>query len=242
VERSLVTMSSRATSPRPAALASVLVVDDEENIRFLLGAALTHAGYGVVFAETGRAAIDAFVEHRPDIVLLDVMLPDHDGFEVLKRLRAAGPTCPVIFLTARETTADQVRGLTLGGDDYVVKPFSLEAVIARVAVQLRRVGISEGHVLRYADLALDDSEHRVTRDGSEIELSATEYKVLRYLLKNAGRVVSKAQILDHVWHYDFDGDASIVESYISFLRRKIDVGRPPLIKTIRGVGYTLRSS
>jgi two-component system, OmpR family, response regulator len=223
-------------------LGCVLVVDDEENIRFLLGAALSHARYRVLFADSGRSAVDAVAEHRPDIVLLDVMLPDYDGFEVLKRIRSAGASCPVIFLTARDATADQVRGLTLGGDDYVVKPFSLEAVVARVAAQLRRVGLSTTSVLRYADLVLDDAEHRVTRDGAEVELSATEYKVLRYLLNNAGKVVSKAQILDHVWHYDFGGDAGIVESYISFLRRKIDTGRTPLIKTIRGVGYTLRSS
>jgi two-component system, OmpR family, response regulator len=221
---------------------TILVVDDEENIRYLLTTALRHAGFEVVEADTGRRAVEQYVEHQPDVVLLDVMLPDFDGFEVLKRIRDEGIACPVIFLTARDTTADQVRGLTVGGDDYVVKPFSLEAVIARINVQLRRTGVTNDQVLRYEDLELDDARHRVTRSEVEIDLSATEYKVLRYLLSNADRVVSKAQILDHVWHYDFDGESNIVESYISFLRRKIDAGHAPLIKTIRGVGYTLRAS
>jgi two-component system, OmpR family, response regulator len=237
--------SSPSTSPSRSTVpsnATVLVVDDEENIRFLLSTALRHAGYNVIEAHSGRDAVDKYTEHRPDVVLLDVMLPDFDGFEVLKRIRADGPMCPVIFLTARDTTADQVKGLTVGGDDYVVKPFSLEAVLARINVQLRRTGMSDEHVLRYEDLEMDDARHLVTRGGDEIDLSATEYKVLRYLLANAGRVVSKAQILEHVWHYDFDGDTNIVESYISFLRRKVDAGRPSLIKTIRGVGYTLRSA
>jgi two-component system, OmpR family, response regulator len=218
--------------------ATILVVDDEEN----LATALRHAGFEVVEAETGRRAVEQYVEHQPDAVLLDVMLPDFDGFEVLKRIRDTGSRCPVIFLTARDTTADQVRGLTVGGDDYVVKPFSLEAVIARINVQLRRAGVTNDQVLRYEDLEMDDARHRVTRGDTEIDLSATEYKVLRYLLTNADRVVSKAQILDHVWHYDFDGESNIVESYISFLRRKVDAGHAPLIKTIRGVGYTLRAS
>lgn len=231
-------MTSRPTGTS----ARILVVDDEENIRFLLSSALRHAGYEVELAETGRQAVDKYASVRPDVVLLDVMLPDFDGFEVLKRLRREGPTCPVIFLTARDTTADQVRGLTGGGDDYVVKPFSLEAVIARIEVQLRRAGLVPDHVLRYEDLELDDASYLVTRGGEAIELTATEFKVLRFLLANAERVVSKAQILDHVWQYDFNGESNIVESYVSFLRRKVDVGRAPLIKTIRGVGYTLRKS
>jgi two-component system, OmpR family, response regulator len=236
-------VSSMAVSPMAVSPMArrVLVVDDEENIRFLLQTALSHAGYEVVTAETGFSAVDRYHNESPDLVLLDVMLPDFDGFEVLRRLRANGPTCPVIFLTAKDTTADQVRGLTLGGDDYVAKPFSLEALLARVAVQFRRTGKStDDGVLRYADLVLDTDAHRVERDGEAISLSATEFKVLRYLLANAERVLTKDQILDHVWRYDFDGETNIVENYISLTRKKVDSGRSPLIKTIRGVGYTLR--
>jgi two-component system, OmpR family, response regulator len=227
--------------PSPPAGATVLVVDDEENIRFLLRTALTHAGYTVVEAIDGRSAVAAAAQHRPDLALLDVMMPDFDGFEVLRRVRSAGYELPVIFLTARDSTQDQVRGLTDGADDYVVKPFSLEAVLARVQALLRRTrGSTPAPVLQYDDLSIDDDRHLVIRGADTVDLSATEYNVLHFLLSNAERVVSKAQILDHVWHYDFDGDSSIVESYISFLRRKIDDGREPLIKTIRGVGYTLR--
>jgi two-component system, OmpR family, response regulator len=219
----------------------VLVVDDEENIRFLLQTALTHAGHHVITAVSGTDAVNQYRTHSPDIVLLDVMLPDFDGFEVLRRLRAEGPTCPVIFLTAKDTTADQVRGLSLGGDDYVAKPFSLEALMARVHVQLRRTGTTEdGSVLTYDDLTLNVAAHRVERAGEVLTLSATEFKVLRYLLANAERVLSKDQILDHVWQYDFDGETNIVENYISLVRKKVDAGRSPLIKTVRSVGYTLR--
>ncbi len=219
----------------------MLVVDDEDNIRFLLRTALTHAGYEVTEAADGRSAVTAIAEQRPDLVLLDVMMPGFDGFEVLRRVRATGIETPVIFLTARDTPADQVHGLVGGADDYVAKPFSLEAVLARVQVQLRRtLGRPTSTTITYDELNLDDERHEVTRLGVVINLSATEYKVLHFLMSNAEKVVSKGQILDHVWHYDFDGDGSIVESYISFLRRKIDDGRPPLIKTIRGVGYTLR--
>jgi two-component system, OmpR family, response regulator len=231
-------MKSRVTVDAPR---KVLVVDDEENIRYLLQTSLTFHGFEVSSAETGREAVDQYRAIQPDIVLLDVMLPDFDGFEVLRRLRAEGPTCPVIFLTARDTTADQVRGLTLGGDDYVAKPFSLEALVARIGVQLRKIGKStDDGILRYDDLMLADDAHRVERAGQLIELSATEFKVLRYLMVNAERVVSKDQLLDYVWHYDFDGETSIVENFISLVRKKVDVGRHPLIKTIRGVGYVLR--
>jgi two-component system, OmpR family, response regulator len=227
-------------APVPNA-ARVLVVDDEDNIRFLLRTALTHVGYLVTEAADGRSAVSAISEQRPDLVLLDVMMPDFDGFEVLRRIRAGGIDTPVIFLTARDAPTDQVQGLSGGADDYVAKPFSLEALLARVQVQLRRtLGLTTPLVLRYDDLTIDDDRHEVIRDGAVIDLSATEYKVLRYLVSNAEKVVSKSQILDHVWHYDFEGDGSIVESYISFLRRKIDDGRTPLIKTIRGVGYTVR--
>jgi two-component system OmpR family response regulator len=218
----------------------ILVVDDEENIRFLLDSALAHTGYDVHLAGTGREALAQAAACRPDLVVLDVMLPDLDGFEVIKRLRADGFRAPVLFLTARDATADQVRGLTLGGDDYVVKPFSLEALLARVAAILRRNGAASDAVLRCDDLELDDDAHIVTRNGQEIALSPTEYKLLRYLLLNLGRVVSKAQILDHVWKYDFDGESNIVETYVSYLRRKIDTGRTPLIRTVRGAGYTIR--
>ncbi len=229
------TVSKRPTSAR------VLVVDDEDNIRFLLRTALAHTGYDVFEAGSGREAITAVAKHQPDVILLDVMMPDFDGFEVLRRIRSTGVETPVIFLTARDSTADQVAGLNGGADDYIAKPFSLEAVLARVNAQLRRSHATvNGSVQTYEDLTIDDDRHEVTRDGKTIELSATEYNVLRFLMANAERVVSKTQILHHVWDYDFDGDASIVESYISFLRRKIDDGRVPLIKTIRGAGYTLR--
>lgn len=231
-------MKGRVASETPR---KVLVVDDEENIRYLLQTSLTFHGFEVSTAETGREAVDQYRSIQPDIVLLDVMLPDFDGFEVLRRLRSEGPTCPVIFLTARDTTADQVRGLTIGGDDYIAKPFSLEALIARIGVQLRKVGkATQDGILRYDDLVLDDDAHRVERAAQVIELSATEFKVLRYLLVNAERVVSKEQLLDHVWQYDFDGETSIVENFISLVRKKVDAGRHPLIKTIRGVGYVLR--
>jgi two-component system OmpR family response regulator len=179
---------------------------------------------------------------HPDLIVLDVMLPDLDGFEVCRRLRADGQRAPVLFLTARDTTEDKVRGLTLGGDDYLVKPFSLEELVARVNAVLRRTGAArdDNPVLRCADVVLDDDAHRVVKAGTEVALSPTEYKLLRYLLINQGRVLSKAQILDHVWQYDFGGDGGIVETYIGYLRRKVDTTEPRLIHTIRGVGYSLR--
>jgi two-component system, OmpR family, response regulator len=220
----------------------LLLVDDEENLRSMLAAALRHNGFEVSSVCDGRAALGAMASVRPDLIVLDVMLPDLDGFEVCRRLRAEGQRAPVLFLTARDATEDKVRGLTLGGDDYLVKPFSLEELVARVHAVLRRTGNakSDGPVLQCADVDLDDDAHRVAKAGVEVALSPTEYKLLRYLLVNQGRVLSKAQILDHVWQYDFGGDGGVVETYIGYLRRKVDTTEPRLIHTIRGVGYTLR--
>jgi two-component system, OmpR family, response regulator len=221
----------------------LLLVDDEDNLRSMLEAALRHTGFDVHPVATGRDAIDAAGEVRPDLIVLDVMLPDIDGFEVTRRLRTDGSRVPVLFLTARDATEDKVRGLTLGGDDYLVKPFSLEELVARINAVLRRSGAARNDsVLSCADLELDDDAHLVTRAGREVALSPTEYNLLRYLLINQGRVVSKAQILDHVWQYDFGGDGGVVETYIGYLRRKVDDVDPRLIHTIRGVGYVLRES
>ncbi|WP_291753057.1 response regulator transcription factor [Cellulomonas sp. 73-92] len=229
--------------------ARLLVVDDEPNIRELLATSLRFAGFEVHAAADGHSALKLAKDVEPDLVVLDVMLPDLDGFAVTRRLRERGQFVPVLFLTARDDTADKVQGLTGGGDDYVTKPFSLEEVVARIRAVLRRTHHVEddSSVLRYSDLELDDDSHEVRRAGQQVELSPTEFKLLRYLMLNAGRVLSKSQILDHVWQYDWGGDANIVESYISYLRRKIDSidnaeGRrlPPLIHTKRGVGYLLR--
>jgi two-component system OmpR family response regulator len=221
--------------------ARVLVVDDEENITFLLDATLRHFGFDVRVAVTGRDALRAVADFDPDLVLLDVMLPDLDGFEVLRRLRFDGVQVPVLFLTARDTTEDLVRGLTLGGDGYIKKPFSVEEIVAQIQALLRRSGRgSTSSELSLADLEMDDDAHVVRRSGQVIDLSPTEYNLLRFLLVNPGRVLSRSQILDHVWQYDFGGNATVVETYISYLRRKIDALGPPLIKTVRGFGYTLR--
>jgi two-component system OmpR family response regulator len=217
------------------------VTDDEDNIRFLLDAALRHFGFDVVLAANGREALGAVADDKPDLIVLDVMLPDLDGFEVCRRLRADGVRVPVLFLTARDGTEEKVRGLTLGGDDYVTKPFSLEEVVARVRAILRRAnGEAPSSVLRFGDLEMDEDAHVVRRRGVAVDLSPTEYKLLRYLLINAGRVVTRAQILDHVWEYDFGGEATVVETYVSYLRKKLDPLGEPLIKTVRGVGYALR--
>jgi len=222
-------------------LPRVLVVDDEENITFLLDSALRHFGFDVRVASNGRDALASVETFNPDVMLLDVMLPDLDGFEIVRRLRLDGTKVPVLFLTARDATEDKVRGLTLGGDDYVTKPFSLEEVVARIQVILRRQGTATASAqLTFADLELDDDTHIVRRAGQVIELSPTEYNLLRFLLVNAGRVLSRNQILDHVWQYDFGGHATVVETYISYLRKKIDRLGPPLIQTVRGVGYSLR--
>jgi two-component system OmpR family response regulator len=223
--------------------ARILVVDDEENITFLLDSALRHFGFEVKVATNGRDALREVESFDPAVVLLDVMLPDLDGFEIVRRLRTDGFKVPVLFLTARDAIDDKVRGLTLGGDDYVTKPFSLEEVVARVEVILRRQGVgSTSSKLVLADLEIDDDAHTVRRAGQVIDLSPTEYNLLRFLLINAGRVMSRSQILDHVWQYDFGGHATVVETYVSYLRKKVDALGPPLIHTIRGVGYSLRVS
>ena len=216
-------------------------MDDEDNLRSMLEAALRHSGFEVHPAATGRAALEAVPDVDPDLIVLDVMLPDLDGFAVCQRLRSEGNRTPVLFLTARDTTEDKVRGLTMGGDDYLVKPFSLDELVARINAVLRRTGAAkDDSTLRCVDLELDDEAHLVTRGGTEVSLSPTEYNLLRYLLINQGRVLSKAQILDHVWQYDFGGDGGVVETYIGYLRKKVDSAEPRLIQTVRGVGYTLR--
>lgn len=227
--------------------ARLLIVDDEPNIRELLATSLRFAGFDVSTAADGRSALQAAADDEPDLVVLDVMLPDLDGFAVTQRLRERGQHAPVLFLTARDATADKVAGLTVGGDDYVTKPFSLDELVARIRAILRRTAPDQpdGAVLRYADLELDDDSHEVRRAGRTVDLSPTEFSLLRYLMTNAGRVLSKTQILDHVWEYSWGGDANIVESYISYLRRKVDRDAdgnplPPLIHTKRGVGYLLR--
>jgi two-component system OmpR family response regulator len=221
----------------------VLVVDDEPNIRALLSATLRLVDFDVRVAGTGGEALTEAEHFQPDLVVLDVMLPDLDGFEVARRLRESGQTTPVLFLTARHSVEDRISGLTIGADDYVTKPFSLEEVVLRIRAVLRRAKVTEpanDGVLRYADLEMDEDAHIVRRGGKVVDLSPTEFNLLRYLMDNAGRVVSKAQILDRVWSYDFGGDGRIVESYIYYLRKKVDRSDPPLIHTLRGVGYTLR--
>ncbi|GIH09533.1 DNA-binding response regulator [Rhizocola hellebori] len=222
----------------------LLVVDDEPTIVSLLSASLRFVGFEVRTAASGAEALKVAADFKPELLVLDVMLPDYDGFEVVRRLRADGRHLPVLFLTARDGVQDKITGLTVGGDDYVTKPFSLEEVVARIKAVLRRtyapLSATDRAALRFADLEMDEETHDVVRGDKLIKLSPTEYKLLHYLLVNAERVVSKAQILDHVWRYDFGGDARIVESYISMLRRKVDVVDPPLIHTLRGFGYSLR--
>ncbi|WP_433612220.1 response regulator transcription factor [Dactylosporangium sp. CA-139114] len=234
-------IATQATERQP----KVLVVDDEASIRALLSATLRLTGFEVRVATGGNEALATAAEFGPDLVVLDVMMPDLDGFEVAQRLRTSGQPVPVLFLTARDSVEDRISGLTVGADDYVAKPFSLEEVVLRIRAILRRsLGeqqqLVDGGVLRYADLEMDEDAHEVRRGGIRVDLSPTEFNLLRYLLTNAGRVVSKAQILDRVWNYDFGGDGRIVESYVYYLRRKIDKWDPPLIHTVRGVGYALR--
>jgi two-component system OmpR family response regulator len=221
----------------------VLVVDDEPNITDLLSMALRYEGFEVGVARTGRQALKAVSDFRPALIVLDVMLPDVDGFEVTRRLNDRGERVPILFLTARDATEDKIRGLTLGGDDYLTKPFSLEELVARVRAVLRRTDERSDRSARiaFADLEMDDDAHDVRRGGTRVELTVTEYKLLRYLMTNARKVLSKSQILDHVWNYDFGGDGNVVETYISYLRKKIDAFGPPLIHTVRGVGYSLRA-
>lgn len=225
--------------------ANLLVVDDEPNIRDLLASSLRFAGFEVSTAEDGASAFHLATTEHPDLIVLDVMLPDMDGFTVTRRIRDAGLQIPVLFLTARDDMRDKIQGLTVGGDDYVTKPFGLEEVVARIRAILRRTMATDGDdgILRIADLELDEDAHEVRRAGELIDLSPTEFKLLRYLMINDGRVVSKMQILDHVWEYDWDGEAAIVESYISYLRRKLAVpgNSGDLIHTRRGVGYMLRA-
>ena len=221
----------------------VLVVDDEVNIAELVSMALRYEGFEVTAAYTGAKAVAAAKSTSPDAVVLDLMLPDFDGLEVLRRMRAADPDLPVLFLTARDAVEDRVAGLTAGGDDYVTKPFSLEELVARLRGLMRRAGArraDSGSVLTIGDLELDEDSHEVRRGGDEINLTATEFELLRFLMRNPKRVLSKAQILDRVWNYDFGGQANVVELYISYLRKKIDAGRTPMIQTMRGVGYVIK--
>ena len=220
----------------------ILVVDDEVYLADLVATALRYEGFEVSKAGTGREAVAAANDFRPRLIVLDVMLPDFDGFEVAKRLGDDGKRVPILFLTARDATEDKVRGLTLGGDDYVTKPFSLEELVARVRAILRRTEgeAEQGRVLRFADLEIDDDSHEVRRAGQIVELTTTEYRLLRYLMTNAQRVLTRGQIIEHVWEYDFEGEAGVLDTYVSYLRKKIDAIDPALIQTVRGVGYVLR--
>jgi two-component system OmpR family response regulator len=220
----------------------VLVVDDEPNIVDVISMALRYQGFDVASAGTGADAIAQVGAFRPHLILLDVMLPDMEGFDVARRLGAERARVPIIFLTARDATDDKVRGLTIGGDDYVTKPFSLEELVARIRTVLRRAGLAEPESSRlvFEDLELDEDAHEVARGGEPVDLTATEYRLLRYLMLNPRRVLTRAQLLEHVWEYDFGGDARVLETYISYLRKKLDVHGPPLIQTVRGVGYALR--
>jgi two-component system, OmpR family, response regulator len=221
----------------------ILVVDDEVYIADLVATALRYENFEVRTAATGREAVSSAADFHPDLVVLDVMLPDFDGFEVARRLGGDGHRMPILFLTARDATEDKVYGLTVGGDDYVTKPFSLEELVARVRAILRRAqatGAQDGRVLTFADLEMDEDSHEVRRQGKVVDLTTTEDRLLRYLLTNAQRVLTRAQIVEHVWEYDFDGEAGVLDTYVSYLRKKIDAFEPPLIQTVRGVGYVLR--
>jgi two-component system, OmpR family, response regulator len=219
----------------------VLVVDDEPSIVDAVATALRYEGFDVQVATTGRSALSAAQEAPPDLIVLDIMLPDLDGLEVTRRLRADGIKVPILFLTARDSIDDKLAGLAIGGDDYVTKPFSLAEVVARTRAILRRTqGDADDNSLRFADVVMDEDTHQVWRAGAAINLTATEFSLLRFFLQNPKRVLSKSQILDHVWHYDFGGDSNVVETYVSYLRKKLDALGPPLIHTIRLVGYALR--
>jgi two-component system OmpR family response regulator len=233
---------TRRTAAGAETQARILVVDDEANITDLVATVLRYEGFDVEVAANGWDALRLASEFRPDLVVLDVMLPDHDGFEVHRKLRDRGIGIPVIFLTARDATEDKVRGLTIGGDDYITKPFSLEELVARIRAVLRRVGGDGARPARltFHDVEMDEDSHEVWRGGKAVELRPTEYQLLRFFLLNPRRVLSKQQILDHVWHYDFGGESNVVETYVSYLRKKIDGVEPRLIHTVRGVGYVLR--
>ncbi|WP_336923781.1 response regulator transcription factor [Aquipuribacter sp. SD81] len=242
------TSPARAAAPAPlqrpdGSPVRVLVVDDERSLTELLAMALRYEGWEVRTADAGVPAVRTAREFRPDAVVLDVMLPDIDGLEVLRRLRGSGDDVPVLFLTAKDAVEDRVVGLTAGGDDYVTKPFSLEEVVARLRGLVRRSGAASAKAdarLVVGDLVLDEDSHEVTRAGDELTLTATEFELLRFLMRNPRRVLSKAQILDRVWHYDFGGQANVVELYVSYLRKKVDAGRAPMIHTLRGAGYVLK--
>lgn len=220
----------------------VLVVDDEPNIVDVITMALRYQGFDVASASDGAEALAQVRQFRPHLMVLDVMLPDMEGFEVARRLGAERARVPIVFLTARDATDDRVRGLTVGGDDYVTKPFSLEELVARIRTILRRTGMAEADSSRltFEDVELDEDTREVTRAGEFIDLTATEYRLLRYLMLNPRRVLTRAQLLEHVWSYDFGGDARVLETYVSYLRKKLDAHGPPLIQTVRGVGYALR--
>jgi two-component system OmpR family response regulator len=223
----------------------VLVVDDEPNLAEVLSSVLRHEGWEVQSAGTGVSAVRIGREFHPDAVVLDMMLPDFDGLEVMRRLREENPRVGVLFLTARDSVEDRIAGITAGGDDYVTKPFSLEEVLARLRGMLRRAGMSHNSAdtqLAFADLTMDEEAREVRRGDELVELTATEFELLRFLMRNPRRVLSKAQILDRVWNYDFGGQAHVVELYISYLRKKVDAGREPLIHTVRGVGYVLKTA
>jgi two-component system OmpR family response regulator len=243
VRTDITTQPAASGSPRTAE-ARLLVVEDDPNIVELLAASLRYAGFEVATATDGHAALRTAREFRPDLMVLDVMMPGIDGFEVVRRLSAEGSRCPVVFLTARDAVEDKITGLTIGGDDYVTKPFSLDEVLARIRAVLRRAATTPAAAnsarLTFADIELDDDTHEVFKNGIPVALSPTEFNLLRYFMENPGRVLSKGQILDHVWNYDFGGDANVVESYVSYLRRKIDTTDPRLLHTVRGVGYVLR--
>ena len=238
------TQTSPASLTRPDGTPiRILAVDDESSLTELLSMAMRYEGWQVSTAASGNEAVKAAREVRPDAIVLDMMLPDFDGLEVMRRVRSEDPDVPVIFLTAKDAVSDRINGLTAGGDDYVTKPFSLEEVIARLRALLRRSGAATGRsesLLVVGDLTLDEDSHEVSRAGEPIQLTATEFELLRYLMRNPRRVLSKAQILDRVWNYDFGGQANVVELYISYLRKKIDANRAPMIHTMRGAGYVLR--
>ncbi|HEY2180516.1 MAG TPA: response regulator transcription factor [Solirubrobacteraceae bacterium] len=236
-------MTTDSTTPDAANGTRVLVVDDEPNIAEVVTMALRFNGFTVETAASGRQALAAVSSFKPHLMVLDVMLGDMEGFDVAARLGAQRAGLPIIFLTARDTTEDKLRGLTGGGDDYMTKPFSLEELVARIRTILRRVGQADAESVRlvFEDLELDEESHEVTRAGEQIELTATEYRLLRYLMLNPRRVMTRAQLLDHVWNYDFGGDGRVLETYISYLRKKLDAHGPSLIRTVRGVGYALQA-